>query len=98
MSHDDVLAVLADFAGPLGPLQTPEERDARKQQWMDTVEISAVDRLLAVLDRSRQAPELERLDKDHVEFELAELLSGHPAEPTASPSSPKVLVRGPSTE
>ena len=76
MSHDDVLAVLADFAGPLGPLQTPEERDARKQQWMDTVEMSAVDRLLAVLVRSRQPPELERLDKDHVEFELAELLIG----------------------
>ena len=76
MSHDDVLAVLADFAGPLGPLQSPEERDARKQQWMDTVEMSAVNRLLAVLVRSRQPPELERLDKDHVEFELAELLIG----------------------
>jgi hypothetical protein len=76
MSKDDVLAVLADFAGPLGPLQSPEERDARKQQWMDTVEMSAVDQLLAVLLRSCRPRELERLDKDDVEFELTELLIG----------------------
>ena len=76
MSKDDVLAVLADVAGPLGSLQSPEERDARKQQWMDTVEMSAVDQLLAVLLRSCRPRELERLDKDDVEFELTELLIG----------------------
>ena len=60
MPEDDVLAVLADFAGPLGPLQTPEEHKARRQHWMDTVTMSAVDRLLAVLLRSPTPPELAR--------------------------------------
>jgi hypothetical protein len=71
-----VLAVLADFAGPLGPFESPEEQDARKQQWMDTVEMSAVEQLLAVVQRSRRPPELERLDENDVEFELTELLVG----------------------
>ncbi|MET0135290.1 MAG: hypothetical protein ABW215_17055 [Kibdelosporangium sp.] len=74
MRRDDVIAALADFAGPLGPLRSPAELESARRRWVETTDLAAFESLLGLL--LRPTPDLARLNPDDVEFELSELLIG----------------------
>jgi hypothetical protein len=70
------LTVLLDFAGPLGPLRSFDERIEQKQRWMSEVDDSAFDLLLDILVDPPGESEMRQVDPEDYEFELSELLTG----------------------
>ncbi|CCH32789.1 hypothetical protein ABZ816_30845 [Actinosynnema sp. NPDC047251] len=71
--RDEVLAVVADLSGPLGPFRTPEDMDDIRLMWVSEVDWSAFGHLADIACGSW--PELARLDPDAVHYELSRLLT-----------------------
>src|SRR5438270_213016 len=68
------MAQLVDLAGPIGPMQSLDERFEQKRRWISEVDDTAFDDLLDILVNPPGAEERFDIDADDYEFQLADLL------------------------
>lgn len=76
MLRRESLEAVLSLAGPLGPLESYDERYARKQRWLREAGNDAFDSLLDLVTDPPLEDELAHVDRDDFEFELSDLLIG----------------------
>lgn len=69
-----ILEALLEFAGPLGPLVSLEERYEAEARWRKNLPVEAVDILFDILQYPPSAKELYPIKKEDLEFQIIEAL------------------------
>ena len=73
MTRTEALRAIADFTGPVGPFQDPDERDRREEAW--AADVGAVEQILDLVIRPPTASELGRLAAEDFEYEISRILT-----------------------
>lgn len=75
MTIDELIQQLVGFSGPLGPLESLEERIRRRDKWVAAMENDIVDLLLEVLIHPPDVAELRPATREDFEIEITEVLT-----------------------
>lgn len=75
MTIGELIQQLAGFAGPLGPLESFEERIRRRDEWVAATESDIVGLLLEVLIHPPPVAEIRPATRDDFESEITEVLT-----------------------
>jgi len=68
------IAILKDFAGPLGPFESLDEQIERREVWASTADNQVIDAFLDILVHPPDQNEICPITQDSLEAELSELL------------------------
>lgn len=74
ITRQQMIAILVDFAGPLGPFESLDERLDRRDQWVTTADNTVIDALLNVLVYPPDESEIYPVTREGFELHLSELL------------------------
>ena len=61
INREELVSTLADFAGPLGPFETPEQSRRRQIVWWDQLDHNAVALILDIVSNPPVAQRLSRM-------------------------------------
>ena len=75
MTRAEALDAILEFAGPLGPLQTPEERERRAAKWAMEASAGPIEPIIDLALNPPWAAELDGISPGDFEFELSEILT-----------------------
>jgi hypothetical protein len=75
MTISELIQRLVDFSGPLGPLESLEERIRRRNEWVAGTDSDIVELLLEVLIQPTGVAELRPATRDDFELEITEVLT-----------------------
>ncbi|MDF0668204.1 MAG: hypothetical protein P0119_19335 [Nitrospira sp.] len=75
MTRGEVIKQLAGFSGPLGPLESLEERIRRRDKWLAVTDSDIAGLLLEVLMHPPDVAELLPATRDDFELEISEVLT-----------------------
>jgi hypothetical protein len=74
MERERLIATLADFAGPLGPFQTCEELERRRQVWLDQLDDRETETLLSLLTDPPRPAEYRPASWEEFELDVTDSL------------------------
>ena len=75
MAISELIPQLVGFSGPLGPLESLEERIRRREEWIAATESDIVGLLLEILIHPPNVAELRPATRDDFEQEITEVLT-----------------------
>lgn len=75
MTIGELIQQLVGFSGPLGPLESLEERIRRRDNWVAAMESDIVELLLEVLIHPPDIAELRPATREDFEIEITEILT-----------------------
>jgi hypothetical protein len=74
LNRQQAIAILMDFAGPLGPFESPDERLERQEAFASSADHQVIDSFLNILVDFPTQNEIHPIDQENFEIVLSELL------------------------